>query len=118
MYTDTILNNDGSITYRMNDKQYKKLISDLIILDDDSINEMIDDEYGIIKIIRDDNFTEFEVIVNTDDLPKSEELITSNLYYMGKMYQIYNNSKYDSISIKYYNNNSEKIIYDKTILLN
>lgn len=118
IYKTATLNNDGSITYKMTKKQHRKYLMDLEVLYDDSINEMIDEEDNIIKITRNDNFSSFKVIINSNKLPNSKNLINNNLFYMGQIYAIYSESEVKKITIKYYDNSSKKIIEENKIDIN
>lgn len=102
----------------MSIKQYISIISEMRIIYEDSIKEMIDEEDNIIEIRRNRNFNEFMVIVSSDKVLKSEQLITSNLLYMGKRYNIYKKTNLKNIKITYYDNINKKVIKENLISIN
>jgi len=118
IYTDALISKNGIVTYKMSIKQYISIISEMRIIYEDSIKEMIDEEDNIIEIRRNRNFNKFMVIVSSDKVPKSEQLITSNLLYMGKRYNIYKKTNLKNIKITYYDNINKKVIKENLISIN
>ena len=115
IYKDAVLNDDGSVTYVMSESQYESLIDDMILVYDDSIDEMEDlEDSGIMEIKRDDDFSCFTIVMVDGKMPAEEALLETNLTYMGRMYAAFAGTEKSEIKVAYVDDSTGEVIDEKS----
>lgn len=102
-YTSGVLNEDGSVTYKMTKKQHKAMMDTIIESLDNALQELVDDENNAITEIRHNkDFTEFDVTLSTTELGLTESFLVLGFYMYGGMYAIFTGEEADNIRVNYY----------------
>ena len=111
-YKSITLNDDGSATYVMTEKQHKKMMDELAATIEDSLNQMIGSEdYPTFTDIKmNDNFTEFTITTTSTELNMTESFSVMLFYMYGGMYNIYNGTEADNVSVTFVNADSGETI--------
>lgn len=104
-YKSAILNDDGSVTYKMSKSQHKKLMKDIKKTIDDGLAEMIGTEdYPDFKNIQaNDDYTSFTITTTTEELNMVESFSVMSFYIYGGMYNVYNGTDVDNIHVEFIN---------------
>jgi len=106
-YTSGKLNEDGSVTYRMTKRQHKNMLDTLASGMDEALKEMCEsDDYAISEITHNNDFTEFDVKLTTEELGFAEGFLVLGLYMYGGMYSIFRGKQSD-IKVNYYSSSGE-----------
>lgn len=106
-YTSGTLNEDGSVTYKMTKRQHKNMLETLTESIDEALKEMCDsDDYAISEITHNNDFTEFDVKLTTEELGLAEGFLVLGLYMYGGMYSIFRGKQSD-IKVNYYSASGE-----------
>lgn len=101
-YQSAVLNEDGTVTYKMTKKQHKEMLKGLSDSFDESFNKMIDDEnYSISGITHNDDFTVFDVTLEGTEVGFNDTLSIMTFYISGGMYGIFNGSNTDHIIVNF-----------------
>lgn len=105
-------NEDGSITWVMTKQKHDELMQSLRDSFDTSFSEMVGSEqYPNFKDIRhNDNFTEFTVQVDGDQLGLAESLSTLIFYMAGGFYNIFDGAPTDNVNVQFVNANTGEVI--------
>lgn len=113
-YKSVTLNDDGSVTYVVSKAQHKKMMEALKESIDDGINKMIESENfpNITAIDANDDYTEFTVSINGDSVGITESFSTLAFYMYGGMYNSFNGSEADNISVKFINSASGALMQE------
>lgn len=106
------LNDDGSATYKMTKQQHKKMMDDIRENINTSLKDMItsDDYPNFTDITANDDFTEFEIITKSEELDLVESISIMGFYMYGGMYNIFNGTPVDDISVTFINADSGEVI--------
>ena len=110
-YLDAVLNDDGSVTYKMTKAQHRVLLEQLTASFDQSIQEMIDDNetYSISAVTHNDDYTIFDVSLDGTELGFGDT-ISSLLFYMcGGMYGVFNGHRPEHVIVNFYDPNGKLI---------
>lgn len=104
-YKSITLNDDGSATYVMSKEQHQSLMTKIAAAINDAMKEMIgSEEYpNITEVKANDAYTEFIVTTNSKDLDMGESFTYLMFYMFGGMYNIFNGSGSDDITVTYIN---------------
>lgn len=97
------VNDDGSVTYKMNKKAHEKLLSILKKEVDDTITDMLEDKESYpsyTEITYNEELTEFKIKVDSASFSAMEEFGALGLYAAGGIYQTMNQVPDDQINIK------------------
>ena len=106
-YTSGTLNEDGSVTYKMTKRQHKNMLETLTESIDEALKEMCDsDDYAISEITHNNDYTEFDVKLTTEELGLAEGFLVLGLYMYGGMYSIFRGKQSD-IKVNYYSASGE-----------
>ncbi|MDR1773012.1 MAG: hypothetical protein LBS02_20630 [Hungatella sp.] len=107
-YKSITLNDDGSATYILTKKQHKKMMNELKDNINSSISEMIgsEDFPNFTDITYNENFTEFEISTKSTELNMADRFSILGFYMYGGMYNIFNGTAADNISVKFVNADS------------
>lgn len=111
-FKSATLNDDGSITYIMTKAQHSEMIAEMKENIDQSLDDMIesDDYPSIVDIRTNANYTDFEVILSTDTVTLTESIAVLGFYMYGGLYNIYNGTKADNISVAFINQATGQVI--------
>lgn len=106
------LNDDGSATYVMTKAQHKEMMDGIKQSIDDSLSEMVgSEEYpSIVSIEANNDYTEYKIVVNTEEVGLAEGFLVMGLYIFSGMYHVFNGTEPGNINIKYINEATGAII--------
>lgn len=101
----SITNEDGSATYVMTKKQHKAMMAELKESLDTSLEELVGSESysNFTSVKANEDFTEFEITTKSAELDMSESFSVIAFYMYGGMYNIFNGTPVDNISVKFVN---------------
>lgn len=107
-YKSITLNDDGSAKYILTKQQHKEMMAELNNNINTSISEMIgsEDYPNYTNITANENFTEFVVTTKSNDLAMTETFSALGFYMYGGMYNIFNGTPVDNISVKFINSDT------------
>ena len=111
-YQSAILNEDGSVTYVMTKAQHQELLEDTKQSIDEAIAEIAESEDypSITDITANDDYTNFTVTTNHEELDMSESFLVLGLYIYGGMYAVYSGEEVDNIHVDFVNSETGEII--------
>lgn len=98
---DVKVNNNGSVTYKMNKSTHKKLLENLKKGTDESIAKIIEDKKNFPSfdnITYNDDLTEFNIFVDKQSYNSIQSLGVLAFYFTGNMYQAMNCVSSDKIN--------------------
>ncbi len=104
-YKSITLNDDGSATYVMTKEQHQSMMTEIVAAINDAMKEMIgSEEYPNITDVKANTvYTEFTVTTNSKELDMGESFTYLMFYMYGGMYNIFNGSGSDDITVTYIN---------------
>lgn len=104
-YQSITLNEDGSATYIMTKKQHKALMAELKESLHTSLEGLVGSESypNFTSVKANEDFTEFEVTTKSTELSMSESFSVIAFYMYGGMYNVFNGTSVDNISVKFIN---------------
>lgn len=109
-YISAKLNEDGSVTYKLTKQQHKAMLDEFVETMNQSIQEMIDSEdYAFTDIKYNDDFTQFDVTLGTDEVGFAEGFAALAFYVYGGMYGLFSGHTADNITVNYYDSNGNLI---------
>jgi hypothetical protein len=111
-YKSATLNEDGTVTYVMTKAQHKKSMDEMRQSINESLSDLVEsgDYPDIVSITANDDFTEFSVVVSTEEVGISESIMSLALYMYGGIYNIYNGTTADNIHVEYINKTTGNVI--------
>lgn len=88
LYQSAVLNDDGSVTYKMTKLQHRAMLDKISEAVDESAQEMIDDEenYTIAAVTHNDDCTEFNVTLDGTEIGFGDYFTTYSFFLYGGMY--------------------------------
>lgn len=105
------LNPDGSVTYKVTKDRQKEMLSDLETNINAGIQDMIDDEStSYTEVTYNSNYTEFEVLVDADELNLMDSMYVMAFYMYGGYYNAFAGNTVDDIVITFKNATSGEVI--------
>lgn len=104
-YKSITLNDDGSAKYVLTKRQHKDMMAELNTKINTSLSEMIgsEDYPNYTDITSNENFTEFVITTKSTELSMTENFSALGLYMYGGMYNIFNGTPVDNVSVKFLN---------------
>lgn len=104
-YKSITLNDDGSAKYILTKQQHKDMMAELNTNINTSLSEMIgsEDYPNYTDITANENFTEFVITTKSTELSMTENFSALGLYMYGGMYNIFNGTPVDNVSVKFIN---------------
>jgi hypothetical protein len=104
-YKSITLNEDGSAKYILTKQQHKDMMAELNTNINTSLSEMIgsEDYPNYTDITANENFTEFVITTKSTELSMTENFSALGLYMYGGMYNIFNGTPVDNVSVKFIN---------------
>ncbi|WP_077609605.1 hypothetical protein [Clostridium sp. Marseille-P2415] len=111
-YKSITLNDDGSAAYLLTKQQHKQMMNEIKDNINSSITEMIgsEDYPNYTNITANENFTEFEVTTKSAELSMAESFSVLGFYMYGGMYNIFNGTAVDNVSVKFINADTGEVI--------
>jgi len=111
-FISATLNEDGSVTYVMTKDTHSKFMEEFKTQLATALNEMVGstDYPNITSIETNDDYTEFNVTTTSTELSMNESFSVMAFYMYGGMYNIFNGTKTDSITVNFINADSGEII--------
>lgn len=111
-YKSITLNPDGSATYVMTKTQHKEMMDELAVSMDESLQEMIgsEDYPNFTKIEHNEDFTEFTITTASTELDIKESFSVLMFYMQGGMYNIFNGTPVDNVSVTFVNAETGAVI--------
>ena len=103
-YQSAVLNEDGSVTFRMTKEQHRKMLNSIRESIDESLQTLIDDNehYNIAAIDYNRSMTEFNIQLDGNEPSMADEFAVLEIYMYGGMYSIFTGEKVDNITVNYY----------------
>lgn len=104
-YKSITLNDDGSAKYILTKQQHKDMMAELNTNINTSLSEMIgsEDYPNYTDITANENYTEFVITTKSTELSMTENFSALGLYMYGGMYNIFNGTPVDNVSVKFIN---------------
>lgn len=111
-YKSATLNSDGSVTYVMTKSQHKKMMDGIAQGIDESLADMANsEEYPTItKIEANDDYTQFKVYLNTNEVGVSESIATLGFYLFSGTYHVFNGTGPGGVIIQFINESTGEVI--------
>lgn len=107
-YTSGVLNEDGSVTYKMTKKQHKAMLDSISESIDQTLKEWINSpEYAIQDITANSDYTSFDVKLSTERLGLAESFMALGFYMLGGMYGVFSGNRGENIEVNYYSVNGD-----------
>lgn len=114
-YLEGTLNEDGSVTYVMTAKKYGEVVQSMQDGIEESLQEIIDDPEieHITAITHNEDFSEYTVLCNSNDLNLNESMVALQLYIFSGTYYKFLVDPPEIIYVKYINTETGEVFYDK-----
>ena len=109
-YTSGMLNEDGSVTYKLTKKQHKVMLDSLTESLEESLQELVDSsDYSFTRIDHNEDFTVFDAYLSTEGVGFAETFTIIIFYYSGGMYALFTGSDVQNIAINFYSSSGNLI---------
>lgn len=109
-YTSAVLNDDGSVTYKLTEKQFDTMFAGMKQLIDEGLQELIDnEEYAFTEIRHNSDYTLFDVSLSTDEIGMNESFMTLAFYMYSGLYNMFTGHPTDAVKVNFYNPAGELI---------
>ena len=111
-YKSITLNDDGSATYVLTKQQHKEMMEELKNTINSSMAEMVgsEDYPNYTNVTANEDFTEFEITTKSSELAMAESFSVLAFYMYGGMYNIFNGTAVDNITVKFINSDTGEVI--------
>ena len=103
-YVSAVINDDGSVTYKMTKAQHKEMLASLVKGFDEGIQEMVDDNenYSIASVTYNEDFTVFDVTMDGNELGLGDSFSVMAFYMYGGMYGIFTGKRPEHVVVNFY----------------
>lgn len=103
-YTSAVLNDDGSVTYRLTEKQFEDMFSGMKQLIDEGLQELVDnEEYAFTNIEHNADYTLYDVSLSTDEIGMNESFMTLAFYMYSGLYSVFTGGAPENVKVNFYN---------------
>ena len=103
-FLSAVLNEDGSVTYRLTKQQHKAMLDDTAAEIDAALSELAaDDSYAFTAIEHNADYSHFDVYLSTDELGLMESFTVAAFYSYGAMYALMAGRTSDNVTVSFYN---------------
>lgn len=104
LYQSAVLNDDGSVTYKMTKKQHRAMLEGLAEAADESAQELIDDNenYTIAAVTHNDDCTEFNVTLDGTEIGFGDYFATYAFFMNGLLYGQFSGNVPEHIIVNFY----------------
>lgn len=111
-YKSVTLNPDGSVTYVMTKAQHNELMIEIRATIDDSLEDFVasGDYPTFVSIEANENYSAFDVVLSTDSVGLTEVFSVFVFYMLGGMYNAFNGTSVDNISVSFINQATGEVI--------
>lgn len=108
------LNDDGSATYIMTKAQHKEMMDEIRQSIDESLSGMVgSEEYpSVVSIEANADYTEYKIVVNTEEIGLAESFLVMGLYIFSGMYHVFNGTEPGNINVQYINETTGAVIQE------
>lgn len=98
--------------FNMTKAQHKEMMDGIKQSIDESLSEMIgsEDYPSIVSIEANDDYTEYKIVVNTEEVGLAEGFLVMGFYIFSGMYHVFNGTEPGNINIKYINETTGAVI--------
>ncbi len=112
-YKSATLNADGSVTYVMTKAKHKEIMKQMADELDKSFQKMIDDEESsIASITHNDDYTEFKIGYDGDEIGLADSFAAVSFYMAGNMYGAFNGKVPENVHVVFVNSKTGKTIQE------
>lgn len=109
-YESATLNGDGSVTFVMSQEKHRELLAKVAEQIDSAVAGILSENENIVSISPTDDYSTFDVIINTDSVPTGVALSALEFYAYGGMYAVYAGTDPEAVKVNYINESSGEII--------
>ncbi len=111
-YKSATLNDDGSVSYVMTKAQHQKMMLEIKESIDSGLQEMVStgDYPSITKIEANDDYTQYTVTLNAEEVGLSEGFAVMAFYVFSGMYHVFNGTELDNVNVKYVSASTGQVI--------
>lgn len=108
------LNDDGSATYVMTKAQHEEMMDGIRQSIDGSLLEMAssEDYPSVVSIDANEDYTEYKITVNAEEVGLQESFLALSLYVFGGMYHVFNGTEPGNINVQYVNETTGAVIQE------
>ena len=108
------LNDDGSATYVMTKAQHEEMMDGIRQSIDASLLEMAssEDYPSVVSIDANEDYTEYKITVNAEEVGLQESFLALSLYVFGGMYHVFNGTEPGNINVQYVNETTGAVIQE------
>lgn len=108
------LNDDGSATYVMTKAQHEEMMDGIRQSIDGSLLEMAssEDYPSVVSIDANEDYTEYKITVNAEEVGLQESFLVLSLYVFGGMYHVFNGTEPGNINVQYVNETTGAVIQE------
>lgn len=108
------LNDDGSATYVMTKAQHEEMMDGIRQSIDESLLEMANSEDypSVVSIDANEDYTEYKITVNAEEVGLQESFLVLSLYVFGGMYHVFNGTEPGNINVQYVNETTGAVIQE------
>ena len=102
-YESAVLNEDGSVTYKMTKEQHQNMMKSISDEFDKSVQELIDDDenYSIDAVSHNKDFSEFDVTLAGTELGFQDSFSVVLFYMYGGMYGIFSGHQPEHVIVNF-----------------
>ena len=113
-FKSVTLNSDGSATYVMTKSKHKQILKEFADNFDKGFQDIINsgESPNIISITHNDNFTDFKVEYNGEEVSFEDSFIVITFYYAGGYYGAFSGSRPDNVHVVFVNSKTGKTIQE------
>lgn len=112
-FTSAVLNEDGSVTYKMSEETHRKMMESIKANLTQSLNAMVGSEGypSFEQVTANDDYTEFTVSVSSSELGLSESMSVLAFFMLGGLYHAFNGTEPDDIAVSFVNAETGEVIH-------
>lgn len=113
-YKSVTLNDDGSVTYVVTKAQHEEMMNGIRQSIEESLSEIVgsEDYPSVVSVEANDDYTEYKIILNVEEVGISEGILAMGLYVFSGMYHVFNGTEAGNINIQYINETTGEVIQE------
>lgn len=106
------LNEDGSATYVMTNSKHKELMDEIKETIEAKMSDMVAPEknQSYVKIEANDDYTQYKVTVNVEEIGLGETIPALGLYLSSGMYHAFNGTEIENINIQFISESTGEVL--------
>lgn len=111
LYRSAVLNEDGSVTYKMTKAQHRAMLENLAGAVDETSQELIDDDenYAISAVTHNDDLTEFNVTLDGTEIGLGDYFTVYSFYMYGLIYGKFSGKTPEHMIVNFYDSDGNLI---------